>query len=210
MHEDSTPKAVEVMNDSELDRLLKSVPEPGRPESYWAQFPRRVLSRLHWKPAGRPEKLRPWVPRLGWGLAAVASCLLAGFVFGHWHTRRGSDSFALLQNRKVILEMLSLFPNRVRAIVQDDRGLRVVLADRANIPVSAPLWVKICDGKHCQAAVTFSGQDIELAGRQITVLADARGGVLLVGNDFAWSSEKPAESKAPLVIQTKNLGPLAM
>jgi hypothetical protein len=116
----------------------------------------------------------------------MAVCLVIGFLAGH---RRGAVEANLLQDKKVIEEMLALFPNRVRAVVQDQNGLRLVLSDNDDVPASAPLWLKICDGSNCSAAVTFSGQEIQVGGRKVTVLAGARGGVLLVGNNFVWSSD---------------------
>jgi hypothetical protein len=147
---------------------------------------------------------------LAWGLATLAACFLVGFLLGRWQAQKESAAYALLQNQKVISEMLSLFPNQVRAIVQDERGINLVLSDQADVPLSAPLWVKVRDGKRWAAAITFSGQDIQLAGRQFTVLSDGRGGILLMGNDFVWSSEQPAEARSRLKFEARNLGPLTM
>ena len=97
---------------------------------------------------------------------------------------------ASLQNGKVIEEMLAMFPNRVRAVVQDERGLNVVLSDQEDMPASTPLWVKVCDGKNCAAMVTFSGQEIRIGQRNITVLADAKGKIILAGDNFLWSNGK--------------------
>jgi len=186
--------------------MLQAARVPDCPEEYWAQFPKDVVSRLRWNTAAKPAGEPRWFPRLAWGLATVAVCLVAGIIVGRWQGQRESGSYALLQNQKVITEMLSLFPNQVRAIMQDEHGVSLMLSDEANLPPSPPLWVKVCDGKHCSAAVTFSGQEIQLAGRKIMVLADAHGGVLLVGNDFVWSSEEPGSTKTRLKIETRNLG----
>ena len=36
--------------------------------------------------------------------------------------------------------------------------MRLVLSEQADVPVSAPLFLKVCDGKNCQRIITFSGQ----------------------------------------------------
>jgi len=118
-----------------------------------------VASRLRWKPAAQAAESARWFPRLAWGLAAAAVCLLPGFFVGHWRGQTEAAANGLLQNQKFIRETLAMFPNRVRAIVQDERGLSLVLSDRDDVPVSAPLWIKVCDGKRC-----FDARDVQRPG----------------------------------------------
>jgi hypothetical protein len=199
------------MNDSELNRILKTAKVPERPEEFWTQFPRRVTARLHWKPAATPTRTAQWFPRLVWTLTGTAACLLMGFLIGHWrgHTDAVAEN-GFLQNEKVIGEMLAMFPNRVRAVVQDEHGLNLVLSDKDNVPLSAPLWVKVCDGKHCAAMVTFSGQEVRLGQREITVLADAQGKIILAGDNFLWSNGEPMLAGNQLKIEAKPLGPIVL
>jgi hypothetical protein len=104
-----------------------------------------------------------------------------------------------------------MFPNQIRAIVQDeDGGVKLVLSDTGDVPASAPLYVRISDGKRWSSFVTFSGQEIQVGGQKITVLADARGGVILAGNQFVWSSSEPGSAAGHLKIEARNLGPAAM
>jgi hypothetical protein len=200
------------MNDSELDKILKAAKTPERSDEFWAQFPRHVTSRLHWKPAAREGQSRHWLPRLAWSLTALAACVLIGFFVGHWRGR--SDALAengLLQNEKVIKEMLAMFPNRVRAVVQDDHGLHLVLSDKDDVPASTPLWVKVCDGKNCSATVTFSGQQIQVGHQDVTVLADPQGKIILAGDSFLWSNGHPMlAGNDKLKIEAKALGPLVL
>lgn len=179
------------MNDSDLEKFLKAGPAPDRTPEFWDDFPRRITTKLHWQARRTgdpvPEKSRP-VNRLAWGLSIGMACLVIAFALSHWRGNRPTDG--LLQNEKVIWEVLAMFPNQVRAIVQDENGLSLSLADEPNVPASTPLWIKICDGKQCRSVVTFSGQVMQIAGQRVEVLADARGGVMLLGDHFFWSSRE--------------------
>ena len=107
--------------------------------------------------------------------------------------------------------MMALFPNQIRALVQDDGGeVKLVLSDTGDVPASPPLYVRISDGKHSSSFVTFSGQEIQVAGQNITVLADARGGIILAGSQFVWSSRERTSAAGHLKIEARNLGTVTM
>jgi hypothetical protein len=174
------------MNNSELNKLLKSAKVPEPTAEHWEDFPGQVVRSLR----SQPEVDTPPVhshrrPMLAWGLA-LATCLVIGFVVGHW--RGTSEANGLLQNAKVVSEVIAMFPNQVQAIIQDENGLRLTLAETANVPQSQPLWIKVCDGKQCRSIVTFSGQVVQIDGQRVEALADAAGGVMLVGEHFFWSA----------------------
>jgi len=198
------------MNDFDLEKKLKAARVPARDEDYWESFPRLVLAKLRTAPVESSFE-RHWWPRLAWGGSIAFACLLVGFAIGHWHGRmEKNDSFVLLQNRKMLREVLTLFPNRVRAIVQDKHGLQLVLSDQPDVPASTPLWVKICDGKQCASLVTFSGQELEIAGQKVTVLADAQGGIILEGSRFVWSSTAQNFAQGGLKIEAKRLPSISL
>lgn len=194
------------MNNTDLERLLKSAQVPERDAEYWEDFPRRVLStaRQRQAPAERPQS--SFLPRLCWGLGLACVCVLLGFALGHW---RGQSSpmagNGFLQNTKVIEEVMMMFPNQVRAVIQDRDGLRVVLADEASVPASTPLWVRLCQGDECVSVVTFSGQELEVAGQRLTVLASAGGDVIVLGDHFAWHSDDRHSPVGNLRIQARPL-----
>jgi hypothetical protein len=198
------------MNNSELDALLKKARTPERPEEFWEEFPQQVTRGLN---RARTENFRPrqnWFPQLAWGFA-TAICIVAAFAAGHWRGRmEAKASSDVLADATMVRETLAMFPNQVRAIVQDEHGLNLVLSDNADVPASPPIYVSIYDGKHRSSLVTFSGQEIQIAGQKLTVLSDAQGGIILMGNDFAWSSRDPAYAKNDLKIQAKNLGQATM
>jgi hypothetical protein len=198
------------MNDSELNQLLKEAKVPERSPGFWAQFPRRVTARLHWKSTTGSAASSHWFPRLAWTMGLAAFALVAVFIGhrrGHSETRAENG---VLQNGKVIQEMLATFPNRVRGVVQDEHGLNVVLSDQENVPVSTPLWVRICDGKRCSTMVTFSGQEIRVGERNVTVLSDASGKIILAGENFLWSNGEDLLADGKLKIEAKTLATVVL
>jgi hypothetical protein len=193
------------MNKPELNSILKKARTPQPPEEFWAEFPQQVTRELN---RAQTENFRPrrnWFPRLAWGFAA-AICILAAFAIGHWRGQtEPKASTDVLADAKVIRETLAMFPNQVRAIVQDERGINLVLSDRDNVPVSTPIYVRICDGKNCSSLVTFSGQEIQIAGQKLTVLSDPQGGIILTGNQFIWSNTERNFADNRLKIEARNL-----
>lgn len=146
-------------------------------------------------------------PGFAWALA-TAACVLVAFGIVYWHGRAGATDPLL--NVKLVQETLAMFPNQVRAIARDEQGMRLILAEHGEVPVSAPLYIRIDDGHHSESFLTFSGQDIVVAGQRVTVLADTQGGVILAGDHFAWSESEPTRTTNHWKIEAKNLGPIAM
>ena len=140
-------------------------------------------------------------------------CILAAFAIGHWRGRMEKETFPAndsLANIKLFRETLAMFPNQVRAIVEDEHGINLVLSDTGDVPVSPPLYVRVSDGKHSSSFVTFSGQEIQIAGQKLTVLSDARGGIILTGNQFVWSNTGQIAAQNNLKISAKNLDSVSM
>jgi hypothetical protein len=199
------------MNDLDLEKKLKAAKVPARNEDYWESFPRLVSAKLRTTPARRPVIEHHWLPRLAWSGGIAFACLVIGFAIGHWHGRMENDElYALLQNGKMLREVSTMFPNRIRAIVQDEHGVQLVLSDQSDVPASTPIYVRICDGKQCSSLVTFSGQELEIAGQKVTVLSDARGGVIVAGTRFAWSSDRPIGASGGLKIEARSLSSITL
>ena len=193
------------MTDADLQRLLKSAKVPERPNDYWEQFGQRVRAGLRHQRAGDRARSR-WVPRLAWGIAVAAACLLIGFAVVLWRGRsEATAANELLQNEKVIREVMAMFPNRVRAIVQDERGLNLVLSERDDVPTSPPLYIHVIEAGRRSSFLTFSGQEIEIASQRTTVLSDSQGQVMLVGERFFWSRAESAGIRGDLRIQARSL-----
>jgi len=200
------------MNNPELDSILKKVRLPEIPEESLALFPRRIVAGI--KRNDPPARAaRSSSPHLAWAFGLAACCVVIAFAIGHWRGRMENQTFPAtdsLTNIKLIRETLAMFPNQVRAIVEDERGISLVLSASADVPVSTPLYVRICDGKHCSSLVTFSGQEIQIAGQKLTVLSDARGGIILAGNQFVWSNTGQIALQNNLKISAKHLDSVSM
>ncbi len=197
------------MNNAELDRLLKAAQPPEQSAEFWEQLLKRIQAKRHWESRRNENINLPSRPRAGvvwgWGFAGAAVLILVGFLAGNWYGK--NDATALLQNEKLLREVLATFPNQVQAIIQDETGLHLALAETANVPQSQPLWLKICEGGICRTIVTFSGQMVQIADQPVEVLADPQGGVMLVGDHFFWSSEQGAIGEQAR-IQARQLGSL--
>jgi hypothetical protein len=200
------------MNNPELESILKKARLPETAEETLETLPRRVVARLD-RNDPPPCPARGFAPRLAWAFG-LAACAAIAFAAGHWSGRMetaatpATDSLA---GAKLIREMMAMFPNQIRAIARDDGGeLRLILSDTGDVPASPPLYIRISDGKHSSSFVTFSGQEIQVNGQTITVLADPRGGIILAGNQFVWSSAERTSTAGHFKIEARNLGAVAM
>ena len=194
------------MNNPEIESVLKKARLPEISEESLAIFPRRIIAGIQHN--GPPVRAaRNFSPRLAWAFGLVA-CIVLAFAVGHW---RGLTENEMVQandtlaSAELVRETLAMFPNRLRAIVEDEHGLNLILSDSENVPFSTPIYIRICDGKHCSSLVTFSGQEIQIADQKITVLSDASGGIILEGNHFVWSSTSRIYASSNLKIEAKFL-----
>jgi hypothetical protein len=195
------------MKKSELESILKRARLPEISEESSEMFPRQIVARLQ-RNDSPARATRQLSLRLTWALG-LAACIVLAFAFGYWTGRKehgtilAPDSLASL---KLIRETLTRFPNRVRAIVEDEHGLNLILSDKADVPASTPIYVRIWDGKHYSSLVTFSGQEVQIAGQQVTVLSQGDGGIILEGSKLFWSTGKPVYAERNLKIEARNLG----
>jgi hypothetical protein len=199
------------MKKSELESILKRARLPEVSEQSFEMFPRRIVARLksNDSPVGATRQ-RSF--RLAWALGMVA-CVVLAFAVGRWTGRKEPGTILVpdsLAGLKLIRETLAKFPNRVRAIVEDEHGLSLILSDKVDVPVSTPIYVRIWDGKHYSSLVTFSGQEVQIAGQKVTVLSQGDGGIILEGNKLFWASGKPVYAERNLKIEARNLGPNSM
>ena len=200
------------MNNDDLDRLLKSAVEPGRPTEYWDVFPEKIVSNLDGRRSfvreeGYPKSTRAALTWFALGAGMATACLILAFVF-QGGRRRGVESFTaadIAVMRKYLQEVEALFPNQVQAVVFEPGGPRLVLADRPVVPATMPVYVRVCGEHECQSFLTFSGQQIRLNGEVVDVLVDARGNVLLVGTRLSWTSGQSNSRVGSLRIVARSL-----
>ncbi len=139
-------------------------------------------------------------------LGVAAACIALGFLLGFWRGQRSpSHDPQLAEAQKYFQEVASLFPNQLQAIVFDQQGAHLVLAQEPNLPTSPPLYLKICGPKGTQRFVTFSGQQIRVNGDVCDVLADHQGNVLLVGRRLVWSGAQASAGSGPYQIEARPL-----
>jgi hypothetical protein len=195
------------MNNVDLDKKLKSIPIPSQSNEYWESFPRRVIGRLESGPRATSPQRASW-PQFG---LAAAVALAAFAVLWPPFNRpappppRNVEVIHGLADGKLWREMAALFPNQIRAVVKDDRGLRLILSEQPDIPTSPVVWIKMCAGNSCQTTLTVSGQEMEVGGEKIGVLTDAQGHVILTGDHFVWTSEHPAPRAETWRIEARSL-----
>ncbi|HTB83787.1 MAG TPA: hypothetical protein VK742_09050 [Candidatus Sulfotelmatobacter sp.] len=177
------------MTDPELNKILGAAREPALDSEYIEDFPRQVMAGLSTK-ADRPGRpAAGFFPGWAWGLA-VALCVMTAIPVWLSVERKKNDSpVEVLADAKLIRETMAMFPNQLRAIVRDQNGIKLELAEQADVPGSPPLLVRVCDGKACASFITFSGQEILLGDKKYTVLSGDDGGIILETEKFVWSSK---------------------
>lgn len=182
------------MKNDELDQLLKSAPVPERTPEFWAELPQRIAAKTHWQ-AQRPATSVAEPRGFNWlnwaiGGAVVAVVLCISFLLQPGPASRASAN-RLVRAEKCYREVEAMFPNQVQAIIFDEHGPRVVLSEKADVPDSPPVYLRICGPRGCQEVVTFSGQQLRVNGDVCDVLLDSAGNVLLVGQTIVWSGNSP-------------------
>ena len=175
------------MNDK-LNQVLKSTQVPEHSSGYWENFPKRVTARLKDRSplATAPTGNLRWA--LGWAVAGIACGLLLAVFFLQKRPTVQTDY------AKLYREISTMFPHQVRAIVTDETGVRVVLADGPDVPATAPLLVNVCAAQQCSHVITFSGQQIPVGTGSADVLTDGHGNIIVTGQRFVWSSAEPARA----------------
>ena len=179
------------MNDRELDGILKRAKAPEWPGEYWEQFPGSVMAQIirGEQPLRVVEQAQNVISAAAGPLAwagslrfpvwasglAVLGILVAVFL-GSWRGQTmGKTEEGKIQ--KCFREIEALFPHQVQSLVFEDTGAHLVLAEQPDVPVSLPLLITISGPKGPQRIVTFSGQQIRIAGEVCDVLLDGGGAI---------------------------------
>ena len=181
------------MNNEQLDRLLRSTRPPTRSASYWGSFPEMVQRRLARESRSQaidasPRRSHVWrsLPWLAVGAAAIA--LGVGLLWRPTRPIPPTEFTAseLQSYGEIWRQVTALFPHQVSAVILGPDGPQVVLSDQPNLPVSPPVVLRRCAADGCRVALTFSGQSVHLGNRQLEVLTDSRGGVIVTDEEAVW------------------------
>lgn len=82
---------------------------------------------------------------------------------------------------KVYQEVAQLFPGRLEAIVLGQEGPQLQLSEKADVPASPPVFVRLCGPTApCTTAVSFSGQTVHLDSGDFEVLTSGADEVFLL------------------------------
>jgi hypothetical protein len=188
------------MSPDELDRILRAGRVPGRSDEFWSSFPGLVRQGRRAPTAPAPRR---W--RLGIALAAATACgLFLGFMLWHGH-RAPAYAYESFKDGKVLRELQARYPGRLQAIVQDESGLHPQLSEVADVSASDPILLEIRDGKDHRVIVTFSGQLVRCGSRNVMVLSDLSGQVMLVGDGFFWSRQASSGLEGVLQLRAEKI-----
>lgn len=179
------------MNDRELDRLLKSIRVPSRPDDYWNTFPEKVADRM--KTAGTPHATRTgrkqthalerWI--LGFSTPVAAAIVFMLFLASHRETERRENQLELL--RESYRQILSLFPQQLDAIVFAENDAEVLISEAPAPSRSEPVYVRFCPpAGRCVTAVSFSGTLLKIFGREFEILENGAGEIFVVAKEGVW------------------------
>jgi hypothetical protein len=155
----------------DLNNKLQSVKVPERSAGYWEAFPGRVVARLN-DPA--PVSAGHW----RWALATACVLVVAAAMGWRFWPRAAAPG---MDYAKLAREIAKEFPGQLKAIMVDERGMRVELAEAPGVPVSSPVLVEVCRPQGCRRVITFSGQQININGEPWDVLVNGDGRVIVAG-----------------------------
>lgn len=183
------------MSERELRKHLASMtPPPADEAARERALHRATVALAQPKDSEEAAGVRPvWRAAYGW-VALCAVMLVAGLVMIR------SSQPAVVTNGGADLRTLAqvegLFPGQLNAVIERDGEVQLDLAGQSSpAATDQPVIVQLEAGGHRLRVLSYSGRSItlELKGARFTfeALVTSDGGVMLVGDDFAWSSAQP-------------------
>jgi hypothetical protein len=189
------------MTNDELEKLLKSARLPEQKPGYGEAFSKKAAAAAIKTAQVRAPETRPSISRgwsaFAWSSAVAAACILVASVLHFSLTSKKLPPPAdasLAAARKCFRELESLFPRQVEGLVFGANGPRMELAETPTVPDSPPIYLTIHDRNERESFVTFSGQEIQVRGKQYEVLAGDDGHVFLVGGKNILSANDPTSA----------------
>jgi len=126
-----------------------------------------------------------------WSLAAGVALALLAVLF--WP--RDTPLAQLSANATVLVELATLFPGELDAVIDRHGELQLALSPAPQRPSDQALLVEFRRGPTTVRVLTYSGRwvCVDLAGRRacFEALASARGEVVIAGEDFVWTAQEP-------------------
>lgn len=153
----------------------------------------------------RARKIAPSIRWALWPLAAAACLLLVLLTKRPPATPPATASDLQDEAAIIFREVSALYPNQVRAITRGRDGLRLTLADEPDLEPGKPFVLRVCKNSACEDIITFSGQQITVAGHDVTLRADSDGRVILQGDELLWSSDSQESSLPGVLIASRSL-----
>jgi hypothetical protein len=115
------------MNNSELDKKLKSVPLPERAEDYWKNFPAQVRWQLR-RAAPATEIRENWLPQLAWRFGVGFAYLIVGLLVLNQPLK--ATSSVIFQKEQFVRRQLAALPRELRVLMADEHGLHYLVAEK--------------------------------------------------------------------------------
>jgi hypothetical protein len=124
---------------------------------------------------------------LGLLVPAVAAVVALAVLRGPRTTSPVDEQVQTL--RACYRQIADLFPGQLEAMVLGPDGPQLQLSETPDVPDSPPIFVQVCSPVgRCAAAVSFSGRKIRLADRELELLANGNGEILLLAREQVWAA----------------------
>lgn len=167
------------------------------------QSAQECMAFIREKPAPRAAAWPLW-------LLAAAACFVVAWTALQPAPSAGKTSVSSIAKQEdaaavILREFSALYPNQVKAIIHDSRGIQLSLSDKPDVISGKAFVFTVCKSRICEEIITFSGQNIEVAGHQVKVRTAAGGRVILAGEKFLWSSDFKGNPEPGIHIESRRL-----
>ena len=186
------------MNDETLKRALEKLAVPVPDDAARERARHRTVTAFENRDPTPPHSPVPWF-RLA-TLAAAAACIALALILAV-RPRSGGDGATAATSTdradaKLLSEMEALFPGQLDAVVTNGNDISIELAQDPGTAASQRIAITLQRGATTVRVLGYSGRKVCLAlgGRRecFEPLLTADGQVILAGDDFVWSQEKPS------------------
>jgi hypothetical protein len=185
------------MNDDPLNRSLEKLRVPAGDEAAAARARHRAVTAFENREAFAEQKPAPW--RWFAAGAAATACVLALLVAMWPHRDADTPPRNASTDRadaKLLAEMEALFPGQLDAVIASGGEISIKLAPERGATNSQRLAITLRRGASIVRVLGYSGRRVclDLDGKRecFEPLLNAAGQVILAGENFVWSPERPS------------------